>query len=66
MYDRIWQVFCDRLESEVRSMDNRDYRMCNDDSSEETIRTSEPNIEAYQGVRIEGVMYGTAQGVGVV
>jgi hypothetical protein len=52
MYDRFWQVFCDRLESEIRALGNGSCGMCNDDSGKEKIYASKPNAQTNQSLSV--------------
>ena len=54
-YEWIWTVFCNRLESEVRALDDGGVRMSNDGSGKETIHSTAPNAQASEGVPLEGL-----------
>lgn len=51
MYDRIWQIFCDRLESEVRALDNRDGGECEHECGKEAVHCDVPDTETSESLR---------------
>lgn len=54
-YEWIWTVFCNRLESEIRALDDGGIRMSDDGSSKETIHSTAPDTEASEGIPLEGL-----------
>ena len=55
MYEWIWKIFCDRLESEVRALGNRDLRVRDDGASQKSVHVRQPHIEASQSLRFAGL-----------
>ena len=55
MYEWIWKIFCDRLESEVRALGNRDLRVRDDGAGEVPFHVRQPHVEAGQGLRFAGL-----------
>ena len=55
MYEWIWKIFCDRLESEVRALGNRDLRVRDDGVSQKSVHVRQPHTEASQSLRFAGL-----------
>jgi hypothetical protein len=53
LHDRFWTLFCDRLESEVRALGDRDLRVRDDDKRKAEVRHRAPNTKANQSLRNE-------------